>query len=115
LIVGSWVRGFVGSWVRGFAGSRVRGRCNWGAVVPQTYDYQQQILEGLARHGLRPLPDTPPARLREAINDLYRYEIRALRARLLAGGIERRDYAAHVIELRKRYWLLSIPTELWTR
>ena len=105
----------MGSWVRGFAGSRVRGRCNWGAVVPQTYDYQQQILEGLARHGLRPLPDTPPARLREAINDLYRYEIRALRARLLAGGIERRDYAAHVIELRKRYWLLSIPTELWTR
>jgi hypothetical protein len=81
--------------------------------VPTTYAYHQPILDELARYGLVPLPSTPPARLRDALRDLYKYEIRALKERLLAGRIERRNYAAHVIELRKRYWLLSVPTALW--
>ena len=81
--------------------------------MPTTYAYHQPILDELARYGLVPLPSTPPARLRDALRDLYKYEIRVLKARLLAGGIERRNYAAHVIELRKQYWLLSVPTELW--
>jgi hypothetical protein len=82
--------------------------------VPHTYTYHDRILEELARYGLVPLSTTPPAQLRDAVRDLYRYEIRTLRDRLLAGGIERRNYADHVVELRKRYWLLSVPTELWT-
>ena len=45
------------------------------------------VLEALARHGLRPRPDTPEALLRAHVNDLYRYEIRQLRARLLRGTI----------------------------
>jgi hypothetical protein len=81
--------------------------------VPTTYAYHQPILDALARHGLVPLPSTPPSQLRDALRDLYKYEIRVLKERLLAGGIERRNYAAHVIELRKGYWLLSVPTELW--
>ena len=48
------------------------------------------------------------------MRDLYKHEIKTLRERLLAGKIERRHYAAHVVELRKRYSLLSVPTELWT-
>jgi hypothetical protein len=52
--------------------------------------------------------------LRDAVLDLYKYEIRRLRGELLAGRIQRRDYASHVVELRKRYWLLSVPVELWT-
>jgi hypothetical protein len=82
--------------------------------VRHTYTYHERILEELARYGLVPLPSTPPARLRDALRDLYKYEIKVLRDRLLAGGIERRNYADHVVELRKRYWLLSVPTELWT-
>jgi hypothetical protein len=36
-----------------------------------------------------------------------------LRARLLKGEIARQDYSSHVIQLRLRYPLLSIPVELW--
>ena len=77
------------------------------------FRYRPPILEELATHGLVPLSSTAPGRLRDAVRDLYKYEIRRLRERLLAGGIERRDYASHVVELRRRYWLLSIPTQLW--
>jgi hypothetical protein len=79
------------------------------------YSYHQPIVEELARHGLAPLPTTPPGRLRDAVRDLYKYEIKRLRRDLLAGHIEKRDYANHVIELRKKYPLLSLPTELWIR
>ena len=78
------------------------------------YDYYPRVLEELARHGLIPRPETSPEQLRDAVRDLYKYEIKRLRDRLLAGGIERRHYAAAVIELRQRYPLLSLPTALWT-
>ena len=77
------------------------------------YVYHTRVLDELARHGLKPLRSTPPDRLRDAVRDLYKYEIRRLRAELLAKRIRKQDYAGHVVELRKRYWLLSIPTELW--
>ena len=77
------------------------------------YHYHQQVLDGLARHGLRPARDTSPEKLRDAVRDLYKYEIRRLRSELLAGRIPKTDYAGHVIALRQRYWLLSIPTQLW--
>lgn len=76
--------------------------------------YRPDVVAELARHGLRPGPDTPPARLREQINDLYRIEIRRLRDRCRAGEIPVRELPAHVVELRKRYLLLSIPMERWT-
>jgi hypothetical protein len=79
------------------------------------YEYAPEALEVLAGHGLRPAPDTPPALVREALSDLYRYEIRRLRRRLLAGEIPRDAYSDHVIGLRKQYWLLSIPVERWVR
>ncbi len=82
--------------------------------APQTYVYRPEVLEALARHGLRPLPATRPEVLRDAVRDLYKHEIRTLRSQLLDGGIARRDYAAHIIELRKRYPLLSIPLQWWT-
>ncbi len=78
------------------------------------YSYHQEILEELARHGLTPLPSTPPGRLRDAVRDLYKYEIKRLRREHLAGGIPKHDYANQVIALRKKYPVLSIPTELWT-
>ena len=79
------------------------------------YEYAPEALEVLAGHGLRPGPDTPPGAVREALSDLYRYEIRRLRRRLLAGEVPKAEYSDHVIGLRKQYWLLSIPVERWTR
>ena len=81
--------------------------------MSETYTYYPRVLEELRRHGLDPKPTTAPGRLRDAIRDLYRYEIRRLRQELLARRIRREDYAGHVVELRKRYLLLSIPVELW--
>ncbi len=72
-----------------------------------------EILDELLRHGLRPGPDTSPYRLREQINDLYRIEVRALRDRCRAGEFPIDDLAKHVVELRRRYVLLSIPIEHW--
>lgn len=80
-----------------------------------TFVYHQPILDELARHGLRPLPSTPPQQLRDAVRDLYKYEIRQLRAAYVAGQIAKRDYAGHVVALRNRYRVLSIPLELWVR
>jgi hypothetical protein len=79
-----------------------------------TFTYHARVLSELARHGLRPLPTTSPERLREAVRDLYLYEIRRLRAELLRGRIVRRHYADHVVALRRRYPLLSLPVEQWT-
>jgi hypothetical protein len=76
--------------------------------------YKPEILDELRRHGLDPGPTTMPARLREQINDLYRYEIRKLRDRCRAGEFSTRELPQHVIELRKRYVLLSIPMVQWT-
>jgi len=79
------------------------------------YEYAPEALEVLAGHGLQPTSRTPPAVVREALSDLYRFEIRRLRSRLLAGQVAREHYSDHVIELRRQYWLLSIPLERWTR
>ena len=76
--------------------------------------YRPGVLEQLLKHGVRPGEDTPPAVVRAFLNDLYRYELRRLRDRLLAGEIAKPDYAAHVMRLRERYALLSLPVRFWT-
>ena len=75
--------------------------------------FRSEILEELLKHGLRPADDTSAARLREQINDLYRFEIRRLRDRCRAGEFSTRDLPKHVVTLRKRYVLLSIPVDRW--
>jgi hypothetical protein len=72
-----------------------------------------EIVEALAEHGLAPRHGTPASLLRAHINDLYRIEIRALRDRCRAGEFPTTELAPRVVELRKRYMLLSIPTAQW--
>ena len=81
--------------------------------MSQTYNYREQILDELARHGLKPRPSSSPGQLRDAVRDLYKYEIKRLRGELLAGRFPRSEYAGRVLELRMRYRVLSVPTELW--
>jgi hypothetical protein len=81
--------------------------------VSQTYTYHPQILDELARHGLKPGPKSSPGQLRDAVRDLYKYEIKRLRSELLAGRFPRSEYAGRVLALRLRYRVLSIPTDLW--
>jgi hypothetical protein len=77
------------------------------------FKYRKIVLSEMARHGIMPREDTPPELIHEYINDLYRYEVRRLRASMLAGGVPRQEYAAHVERLRSRYPLLSLPTRYW--
>lgn len=78
-----------------------------------TYRYRADVLEQLGRHGLQPRPTTPPERVREFLNDLYRYEIRALRDRLLRGEFPKASYHDRVVELRNKYRLLALrPAQL---
>ena len=77
------------------------------------YSYHSKVFEALGRFGLRPTPTTPPALAKEFVNDLYRHELRTLRARLVTRDIPSQGYSDRVVELRKKYFLLSIRVELW--
>jgi hypothetical protein len=76
--------------------------------------YKPEVIEELLRHGLRPGPSTAPDALRDQIHDLYIIEIRKLRDRCRAGEFPPKELPGHVVDLRKRYLLLSIPTDRWT-
>lgn len=77
------------------------------------YVYQAQVLEELEKHGVRPAPTTPPELVHEFVSDLYRFELRRLRARQVSGEISKGDYSGHVVVLRKRYLLVSLPVKRW--
>ena len=47
------------------------------------FHYRADVLELLWRHGVHPSARTRPELVREFVRDLYRYEIRALRDRML--------------------------------
>jgi hypothetical protein len=77
------------------------------------WTYPSELADALARFGLSPQPHTSPVFVRDALNDLYRYELRRLRDRLLAGQIAKPDYVGIVISLRKKYWPLSMLPQTW--
>jgi hypothetical protein len=79
------------------------------------WTYPPDLLDILLTFGLAPTPDTPPRLVRDALNDLYRYEIRRLRQRLLDKEVVRADYAGLVVQLRKKYWPLSLTPDGWER
>jgi hypothetical protein len=75
--------------------------------------YKPDVLEQLWRHGVHPRPSTDPRLVHEFVSDLYRYELRRLRDRLVRGEIAKRAYAATVVELRRRYPLISLKAGEW--
>ena len=79
-----------------------------------SYIYHSQVLEQLALHGVTPTPTTRPELVHEFVSDLYRFELRQLRQRQVEGQVDKRDYAAHVVVLRRKYVLISVPIVRWT-
>jgi len=77
------------------------------------YHYHPRILDALASHGVHPTPATPPRLVHEFVSDLYRFELRRLRKRQVRGEIAKEHYAAHVIELRRKYIVISVPLSRW--
>ncbi len=77
------------------------------------YRYRPDVLDQLARHGIMPSTTTSPDLVHEYLNDLYRYELRGLRRRLLDRHILKEHYYGHVVDLRRKYPLLSIRRTQW--
>ncbi len=75
--------------------------------------YKREVLDQLAVHGVKPTSVTPPDLVHEFLNDLYRYELRRLRDRLLRREIAKSDYFDRVVEVRRRYPLLSLKVWQW--
>lgn len=75
---------------------------------------KKEILEQLVAHGVRPTATTRPELVHEFVNDLYRYELRRLRDRLLRREIPRPSYYDRVVEVRMRYRVLALKPWQWT-
>jgi len=84
-------------------------------VHPAAWIYPPELIAALAAHGLAPTSETPPVFVRDAVNDLYRYELREARDRHKRGQIAKPDYLDVVIALRKKYWVLTLSAVAWER
>jgi hypothetical protein len=78
------------------------------------FQYQQEILEQLLVHGIRPLTRTRPAIAFRYVSDLYRYELRRLKHLHQRRFVPPDEYVGRVIEVRHRYPLVSVPVKYWT-
>jgi hypothetical protein len=72
------------------------------------YRYRLEVLTELARHGICPTERTPPQIVRDYVRDLYKYEIRRLRTRYLAGEFPKLEYSQRVDQLRRQYPVLAL-------
>jgi hypothetical protein len=72
------------------------------------FRYRVEVVAALARHGIRPTPRTRPELVREFVRDLYLFEIRRLRSRLLKREFPRSEYAGRVDALRRQYPVLAL-------
>ena len=77
------------------------------------YRYRVDVLEELWRHGVHPTAHTRPELVHEFVSDLYRYEIRRLRDRLLRKEFPKQEYYGRVVELRTRYPVISMRANEW--
>ena len=78
-----------------------------------SYRYRADVLAHLWRHGVQPCATTPPELVRGFVRDLYKYEIRRLRERMLHDDFPKDTYAARVDALRRQYPVLALPARLW--
>ena len=78
------------------------------------FSYRPDVLLELERHGVRPTPDTRPELVRDFVRDLYKYEIRRLRERLLGAEFPKAEYASRVDALRRQYPVLALQSWQFT-
>lgn len=79
------------------------------------FSYRADVLRALERHGVLPTSHTRPELVREFVRELYKFEIRRLRERLLSGEFPRRDYAGRVDRLRQAYPVLALRPDQFVR
>jgi hypothetical protein len=79
----------------------------------RAYRFRPEVLEQLEKHGVRPTAATRPELVHEFVSDLYRYELRRLRDRLVRGEIPKTGYGDRVVALRRKYPLVSLKPGQW--
>jgi hypothetical protein len=79
-----------------------------------TFTYRADVLRELERHGVRPTSETSPQLVRDYVRDLYKYEIRQLKTRMLREEFPRSEYSARVEALRDRYPVLALLPRQFT-
>jgi hypothetical protein len=77
------------------------------------YVYRPDVLEQLLRHGVRPTDRTRPELVHEFVSDLYRYELRVLRDRLLDKQFPKPEYFGRVVAIRNRYRVIAMKPLEW--
>jgi hypothetical protein len=77
------------------------------------YRYREEILDQLWQHGVQPRHRTRPDLVHDFVSDLYRYELRRLRERLLRKEFPKPQYYERVVQIRARYRLLAMRPGDW--
>jgi hypothetical protein len=77
------------------------------------YRYRAAVLEQLWHHGVQPTSSTRPELVHEFVSDLYRFELRRLRDRLVRKEIPKVGYYDRVVDLRRKYPLVSLKPHEW--
>jgi hypothetical protein len=77
------------------------------------FHYRPEVLETLVHHGVRPTERTRPELAHEFVSDLYRYELRRLRDRLLRKEFPKTEYFARVVALRNQYRVIARRPREW--
>jgi len=78
-----------------------------------TYRFRPDVLRQLWTHGVQPTSSTKPELVHEFVSDLYRYELRRLRDRLVRGEFPKAAYCERVVALRRQYPLVSLKPHAW--
>ena len=77
------------------------------------FAYRAEVLEQLWHHGVQPSARTRPEIVHDFVSDLYRYELRRLRERLLRREFAKPEYYDRVVQVRNRYRLLALKPSDW--
>jgi len=77
------------------------------------YVYRADVLAACEHHGIRPTSRTPPELARGFVRDLYCYELRILRDRMIRHEFPKQEYAGRVVALRDVYRVLSLHAREW--
>ena len=75
--------------------------------------YRAAVLDQLWHHGVQPNERTRPELVHDFVGDLYRYELRRLRDRLLKKEFPKAEYFDRVVGVRMRYRLLAMKPAEW--
>jgi hypothetical protein len=81
--------------------------------VSTEFTYRADILEALWAHAVRPTETTSPQLVHGFVSDLYRYEIRKLRDRVVRKEFPKVEYFDRVVALRRRYRVIAMRPDEW--